>query len=322
MMRNFSDIAEDTHLAEASAWLSRLQGPNRSAAVEAAFKAWLAESPTHARAYARVADIWDIIPGAAGLNRRVQAAALRSPRRAHRPARLAAAAACVLVLVAGLGWWQLHVPIYQTAIGEVKLVTLADGTRLTLNTDTRLAVDFDSHQRLVRLERGEAIFEDVNDPRRPFIVQAKGHQVRALGTTFQVRIDRENLAVMLMDGKVAVSRDATRDDSGNPAPTILAPGERLVLRSDGHATVDHPSLEALTAWQRGEVVFDNVTMARAIDEINRYGGMHVRLGDPALAQMRVSGVFSVHDPLEFAHALAKLQHLQVTQSGRDITIWR
>lgn len=321
MMATHSNIADDIHLAEASAWLSRLQGPHRTAAVEAAFQAWLAESHAHARAYARVADIWYVIPGAAGLNRHGEAAALR-PGHAHRPAWLAAAAVCIMVMAAGLGWWHMRGPVYRTSVGEVKLVTLADGTRLTLNTDTRLVVDFDTHQRVIRLERGEAIFEDVTDPRRPFMVQADGHEVRALGTTFQVRIDRQSLAVTLMDGKVAVSRDAMRGDPAGSAPTILAPGERLVLRSDGRKTVDHPSIEALTAWQRGEVVFDDVTLAHAIDEINRYGGIRVHLGDPALAQMRVSGVFAVHDPLEFAHALAKLQHLQVVRSGKDITLRR
>ena len=322
MMPTFSNITDDIHLAEASAWLSRLQGPNRSATVEAAFKAWLAESPAHARAYARVADIWDIIPGAAGLNRRNEDSAYRKPVRARRLAWLAAAAACIMVVAASVGWWQLRVPVYQTAVGEVKLVTLADGTRLTLNTDTRLAVEFDRHQRLIRLERGEALFEDVHDPRRPFIVQAAGHQVRALGTAFQVRIGRQRLAVTLLEGKVAVSQNTARRGAAGSAPTILVPGERLVVRADGRATIDHPSIEALTAWQRGEVVFDDVTLARAIDEINRYGGMHVRLGDPALARMRISGVFTVHDPLEFAHALAKLRHLQVTRSGKDITLRR
>lgn len=324
MMHKFSNVTDDLLLAEASAWLSRLQGPNRSAAVEAAFKAWLAESPAHARAYARVADIWEILPGAVRLDQGVSNVSPFPRRRTQRPVWLAAAAASVLIaIVAGLAWFQWHAPVYQTALGEVKMVTLQDGTRLTLNTDTRLRVDYGRRQRRIQLERGEAIFADVHDPQRPFIVLADGHQVRALGTTFQVRVQPQSLAVTLMDGKVAVSRDnPAGNDAKSAAPTILVPGERLVLRADGHATLDHPSLEALTAWQRGEVVFDNVTLAHAVDEINRYGGVPVRLGDPALATMRVSGVFTVHDPVEFAQALAKLQHLHVTRADGDITLRR
>lgn len=319
MTRELSDLVDDIHLAEASAWLARLQRPERSDVVEAAFRSWLAESSAHARAYARVADLWDIIPGAVQLDqRKAVAAPARRQRRGWMPL---AAAACgaLAVSVATVAWFQWRTPVYQTVAGGMEVVTLHDGTRVTLNTDTRLSVDYGEHERLVTLERGEALFEDVSDPKRPFVVQAGGHQVRALGTKFQVRTDPERLAVTLLDGRVEVSRDA---DGKPAAPTLLSPGERMVLRSDGRVALDHPSLQALTAWQRGEAVFDNVPLAHAVHEINRYGGTPVRVADPALAEMRVSGVFAVHDPAEFVSALAKLYHLRVVRSGGAITIMR
>lgn len=321
MKRELSEIVDDVHLAEASAWLARLNGSERSDVVEEAFRAWLSESRAHARAYARVADVWDIIPGALQLDQTIVA---NPPRQRRWRTPLVAAACCMLmVVVAAVAWFQWRTPVYQTAAGGMEVVTLRDGTRVTLNTGTRLSVDYGAHERRVRLERGEAIFEDVADPKRPFVVQAGNHQVRALGTTFQVRIDPERLAVTLVNGRVAVSRSiAAGSRTRAAAPTILSPGERLILRSDGHATLDHPSIEALTAWQRGEAVFDDVPLAYAVDEINRYGGTPVRLGDPALAQMRVSGVFAVHEPAEFANAIAKLHHLQAVRSGKAITIVR
>lgn len=323
-MHELPDIVEDIHLAEASAWLARLQGPMRSAAVEEAFRAWLAGDPAHARAYARVADIWDVIPGAARLDREKVATVPRR-RRPRQGVWPAAAAACVVVVlvVAGFVWLWPRAPVYRTAAGEVKVVTLRDGTRITLNTNTRLIVDYSEHERRIRLERGEAMFEDVEDPRRPFIVAADGHQVRALGTAFQVHINPESLAVTLIEGKVAVSRGTPAKGRAKPAAaTVLQPGERLILRAGGRATLDRPSIKSLTAWQRGEVVFDNVTLAYAINELNRYGGMPVRLGDPTLANMRVSGVFTVHDPAEFAKAIAKLRHLHVVRSEQSIVIVR
>lgn len=319
MMRELSEIVDDIHLAEASAWLARLQRPERSDVVEAAFRSWLAESSAHARAYARVADLWDIIPGAVQLD---QGKSIAAPaRRQPRGWMPLAAAACgaLVVIVAAAAWFQWRALVYQTAAGGMEVVMLHDGTRVTLNTDTRLSVDYGEHERLVTLERGEALFEDVSDPKRPFVVQAAGHQVRALGTTFQVRMDPERLAVTLVDGRVEVSRGS---DGKPAAPTLLSPGERLVLRSDGRAALDHPSLQALTAWQRGEAVFDNVPLAHAVHEINRYGGTPVRVADPKVAEMRVSGVFAVHDPVEFANALAKLCHLRVVRSGSAITITR
>lgn len=322
-MRGLSDMADDVNLAEASAWLIRLQSPERTATVEAAFRTWLAESPAHARAYARVADLWEVIPGAVQLDRRRMIDA--SPKGPSRWWRPLAAAACgaLLVVVATFAWFQWRDPVYQTAVGGMEVVALPDGTRITLNTDTRVVVDYDRHQRRVRLERGEALFEDADDPQRPFLVQVGDRQVRALGTTFQVRLDPDRIAVTLVDGRVAVSGGAPAIDRSGPlAPTILSPGERLVLRSDGRASLDHPSIKALTAWRRGEAVFDDVPLAAAVDEINRYGGATVRIGDPALAKLRVSGVFTVHDPAEFASALAKLHHLQVVHSGKTITITR
>lgn len=320
MMRGLSEIVEDIHLAEASAWLVRLKGPERSEVVEEAFRKWLSESRDHARAYARAADVWDIIPGAVQLDEKTAAHPLRQ-RRWRIP--LAAAACCVLMAAAAVAWFLSRPPVYQTAAGKMEVVTLQDGTRITLNTDTRLSVDYGKHERRVRLERGEAIFEDVADPKRPFVVQAGQNQVRALGTTFQVRVDPKRVAVTLVDGRVAVSRDTAAAGRGKAvAPTILSPGERLTLRANGKATLDHPSIKALTAWRRGEAVFDDVSLAYAVDEINRYGGTPVRLGDPGLAQMRVSGVFAVHDPAEFASALAKLHHLHVLRSGKAITIVR
>ncbi|MGH8145259.1 MAG: FecR family protein [Rhodanobacteraceae bacterium] len=322
-MRELTEIVDDIHLAEASAWLARLKGSERSDMVEEAFRTWLSESRAHARAYARVADVWDIIPGAIQLDHG-QTVAAAPPRQPRWRMPLAAAACGTLILVvAAVAWLQWRTPVYQTAAGGMEVVTLHDGTRVALNTDTRLSVDYGEHERRIRLERGEAIFEDVADPKRPFVVQAGEHQVRALGTTFQVRIDPERVAVTLMDGRVAVSRSiAAGGRAKAAAPTILSPGERLILRTDGHATLDHPSIKALTAWRRGEAVFDDVPLAYAVDEINRYGGTPVRLGDPALAQMRVSGVFAVHDPVEFANALAKLHHLRVVRSGKAITIVR
>lgn len=322
-MREFSSIVDNIPLAEASAWLVRLQESERPDAVEAAFRNWLAESPANARAYARVADIWDVIPGAVQLDQSKPVAAVSRKRPRRWMPTAAAACGALVVVVVALAWLQWRNPVYQTAAGGMEVVTLHDGTRVTLNTDTRLSVDYGEHERRITLERGQAIFNDVPDPERPFVVQAGDHQVRALGTTFQVRINPQRFAVTLLDGRVAVSRRTPAADKiTTAAPTMLSPGERLVVRADGRVTLDHPSMQALTAWRRGEAEFNNVPLADAVDEINRYGGKPVRLGDPTLGRMRISGVFEVNDPAEFANALAKLHQLRVVHSPKAITIER
>lgn len=317
-MRTNHEIFEDLVLAEASAWLVRLQSPSRTAAADAAFRAWLAEDVTHARAFARVTETWDIIPGAAQL---VTAPVVA---RAHpRRRMLAAVAACLLVavVVGGVTLHALRSPVYQTAVGGQQTVTLDDGTRITLNTDTRLTVAYSKTERRILLDRGEAIFDDTEDTRRPFIVQAGDRAISALGTTFDVRNDPHVLEVTLIDGKVKVGPAASgQTDAHHGETTVLSPGERVTLRPGGEQTVDRPNLEEITAWQRGELIFDDAALATVVSELNRYGNTHVSLGNPALAQLRVSGVFVTRDPVEAAKAIARLHNLNVIRSGQGVVI--
>lgn len=316
------DIVGDITVAEAAAWLARLQGPMRSPTVEDAFKAWLAESDANARAYARVADTWEIIPAAARSN----AACSNSPVSSRHPRRYvltaAAASIAIMLVLAGVVWFQLRNPVYQTSIGEIKSVTLSDGTRVTLNADTRLRVLYRQHERRVRLERGEAVFDDIENLQRPFVVQSAGYQVRALGTIFDVYRAPKRLDVTLIKGRVDISRNAPAAGKTAFIPRVLSPGERLVIRADGHTTLDHPSLEVIGAWQRGQAVFNDVPLVDAVAQINRYGGTPIRIADPALGQVRVSGVFPIRDPEEFARAISSLRHLRTVRSPKSIVIMR
>lgn len=312
---------EDLVLAEAAAWLTRLQGAERTEAAEAAFKAWLAEDAAHARAFARVTDTWDIIPGAATL------AAEASVPRARRPRQrtwLAAAACLAGVLIAGTGTWMyLRDPVYRTAVGEQRTVTLSDGTSIMLNTDTELTVSYRKTERLIKLERGEAYFDDVTNPNRPFVVQVGDRQVRALGTVFDVRRNVDSLAVLLVAGGVEVSQRQDAASDARPAQAVvLSPGERLTLDDQGGKVLDRPKPAEITAWSKGQLMFDNATLGDAITEFDRYGGTPVELGDPALASLGVSGVFAIRDPGEFAGAVAQLHGLKVVRSNGKVLIER
>jgi transmembrane sensor len=320
MMGTNHDISEDLVLAEASAWLARLQGPSRTAAADAAFKAWLAEDATHARAFGRVTETWDIIPGAA----RLGATQVATKARPRRRVGMALAACLVLATITGgITLYELRSPVYQTEVGGQQTVMLSDGSRITLNTDSKLTVAYSKTERRIVLDHGEAIFDDVKDARRPFIVQTGGGRIRALGTVFDVRSDPSLLEVTLMQGQVEVSpANAGQAAVQQGGATVLSPGERMTLRPGGEHTVDHPNIQAITAWQHGEAMFDNATLAEVMAELNRYGNTHIRLDDPALAQLRVSGVFTTRDPAEVAEAIAKLHNLNVVKSGQSIVITR
>jgi transmembrane sensor len=304
--------ADDVVLAESAAWIARLQGRDRTAASDAAFREWLAADTAHARAFSRATDVWELIPGAARLatvTRPIVAAPFRVNRRVSVSLAACAAAAAVTAI------FLLQTPTYKTRVGQQRTITLDDGTRVSLNTHSRIVVAYDAEERRVRLERGEGLFEVAKDAHRPFVVQSGDEEVRALGTTFLVRKEAATLAVTLLEGRVALTSKRTR-------PRLLAPGERVTVRADAVAALDRPRVESLTAWRRGEVMFDDASLYEAISEMNRYGDIQLVVEDPALAQLRVSGVFAAQDPQEFAYAMARLYRLNVYPGESRISLGR
>jgi len=323
-MKPTSEVINELTLAEASAWLTRLQDSARTPATEAAFKAWLAAKPAHARAFTRVNDVWELLPGAVAPVHHRPHAARHHRVRARRAPWLAVAACAALVLLVAAGFVRMLLPVdqtYQTAAGAQQTVVLADHTRITLNTDTRITVEYRKNERRVLLERGEALFHVTENPQRPFVVQTGDAQVVDLGTVFDVRHYSPTIAVTLLEGKVWVGARTAPPGQSTPS-TVLVPGERLTIHADGQRVLDRPNLEEAMAWQRGQVYFDDTTLAEAVAELDRYGGVRIRIADPTLATLRVSGVFSVHDPAQFASAVAALHDLHVARKGKAIVLKR
>lgn len=308
--------------AEAAAWLARLQGDSRSPASEAAFKDWIEADPAHGAAFERATDIWAILPGAA-LQREARVAALPPGRRRPRvpmPA-LALAASLLLIVASGLTLWHVASPAaYSTAVGEQKVATLEDGSRIALNTDSSVAVRYGPESRLVELERGEAMFEVAHNAERPFLVRAGGKQVRAVGTSFVVRRQGDSVIVTLLQGKVLVS-DVGAPDAAAHA-TYLTPGERLRTAPGAPARIDAQPAEAATAWRRGQAMFGETPLADAVAELNRYGGPRIAVEDARIAALPVSGVFATNDTAEFARAVAALHGLRIEQREGTLHIVR
>ena len=277
--------AHRTARAEAAAWIVRLHGPHRSPELEAAFRDWLAANPENGKQFERVTEVWD-----AGSSVPVAGAPRLARWKESAPQRTLAAA--VLLVICGLvGWgvWRAWAdPTYTTGIGEQRIVRLDDGTRLSLNSVTRVRIAYDDSERRVELERGEAYFEVAHNPARPFIVTAGNHQVTALGTVFVVRYEAAQTAVTLLEGKVAVlpvpdSASATRksavtnpeDSSGtrsaraNRHPSISLPpsashaegaGVRVGANEGGDRELILSPGERVTFTRGGSLKFDEPRM--------------------------------------------------------------
>ncbi len=320
--------------AEAAVWIARLHGPQRTLRMEQEFRAWQASSSAHREAFERCTDAWQDIPRI-GLARAYEGAASgraapahlgRRLREAARPWIAAAVVAAAAVLVQH--WHDENA--YRTNVGEQRLVVLEDGSRMLLNTDTRLHVDFASAQRTVEVARGEAFFEVAKDAARPFVVRIAGTEVVAVGTAFSVRyapaghVDDE-LAVTLVEGQVKV-----RSEGGGAAnalapqqPVLMQAGERLLLdrgsspaASGVVARLDRPNVVRVLAWKQNEAVFDDTSLADAVAEMNRYNRTPIVLLDGlASAGLSVSGLYRTSDSTGFANAVAALHGLNVREQG-------
>jgi transmembrane sensor len=298
--------------AEAAAWLARLGADERSAGTEQALRAWLAADPAHVEAFEKATDLWEMLPGAAELS-----GGANDNRPIPRRAALGLAASILLCIAGAGGWYLAERPVsHETMVGEQQVLTLADGSRVTLNTDSRIAVDYEKGVRRIRLDHGEALFEVARNKMRPFIVETSSGSVTALGTKFVVRELGEQMAVTLIEGKVAVSR------TSKSPPVILKPGQRLTLIEDAGASIDAPPIEAVTAWRRGEAMFDDISLIDAAAELNRYGTKKIIIDDPSVSSLRVSGVFATSDADEFARAIAALHGLKIEEEGDTVHLRR
>jgi transmembrane sensor len=201
---------------------------------------------------------------------------------------------------------------YETGVGDNRQTILADRSSVVLNTDSRMRVRLASARRDSELLRGEALYTIARDKLRPFYVKAAGSVVCAIGTSFSVRIrDDQSVEVLVADGRVAIgtqrhtrSTPPVLDDS---APYASA-GQTVVFGEGSYTINKHPPseyIERKLAWKTGRISFDGETLTEAVHEFNRYNRRHLTIADPAIAQIRIGGLFDATDPQSFAATLEK-----------------
>lgn len=290
--------------AEAAAWLARLRADDKDPSDELAFRVWLGEDPRHAAAFEAVTEVWDIA-GAAWTEPLASRPGLATPTR--RRALLVGAGSLAAAGLCFSFWQRAYAGVYETAIGEQKHLVLSDGTQVFLDTDTRIHAAYDSRMRVVALERGRCDFHVMERDERPFVVDAASQRIVAAHTTFDVRRDGDEVCVVLLQGSAMVD--------GAQRRVLLKSGERLVA-TNTRSVIDKPNLVPLLAWQTGEAIFDNETVAAAIREMNRYSLVKIEAADPAVAKMRISGVYRVGDNAAFAFSIATLLPV-VVEFGTD-----
>lgn len=296
------DIAAKRRRAEAAQWFARLKTLPVSQGTLKDFFAWRRERG-NAEAFEEAERFWsqaEKVGERPSILRAVEAAGQRRARRRLFPTMHPLALATVALAVILGGAWSAYLFFpggrhFDTTAGEQRVIALEDGSRLNLNTETAISVRYSSSARHLVLKSGEALFNVAKDKARPFIVSADGVVVTATGTRFDVRLRDKQTIVTLVEGRVSV-----RAPDGST--TWLSPGEQWRWPPEGRE-VQAVKTENVTAWTQGRVVFDNVALANAIHEINRYGGKPVVLDTPQFGSQRLSGSFQTGDTESFVTAV-------------------
>jgi transmembrane sensor len=340
MPRTAAPLSDARPIDEIAAeWLARRQG-GLAPADEARLRAWLAADPRHAAAWAEVEGAWRLLtaPAASGdaaaANRALAARARARARR--RGVGGAVAAATLAAAVAFLffparrhapGHGSAPAPAASSIAPRPDVQTLADGSVIELNAAAEIAVEFGPALRRVRLVRGEALFTVAKDPARPFVVEAGGVAVRAVGTAFSVRLDPARVDVLVTEGRVAVATPAALAAPGAPADALLlSAGHRVAVPADAAPAaaagtpVSPAEIEAALAWRGRRIEFSRTTLAEAAALFNARNRVQLALADPAIAGLRISGIFWSDDPEGFARLLATGFGVRVEPAGGTLEL--
>ena len=268
-----------------------------------------AKDPRRQGALVRARSVWLAAVGGTPVE-------IAHPRPTMRRRVLIGAIAAGLAASVGLGVHLARERTVRTRRGEVRRLSMDDGSEAVMNAQTRMALRFSETQRRVDLQDGEAWFDVAKDAARPFVVSTPAAQVVAVGTAFSVRETGAATEVVVTEGTVRVT-------PANGGSAILASAGETVridparpARKDG---LDPGRVRRRLAWREGLIMLDGETLAEAAAEFNRYNKRQIRVL-PEVAGNRVVGVFRIHDEEGFARANAELLILNLRVSADEISL--
>jgi transmembrane sensor len=316
--------ADETEMM-AAAWLAR-EDRDPTPAEAAELQQWLAASTLNRVAYLRLKASWQRADRLSALKNPVSSAAEVSGFLAGllaRP-RLVAAIAASLLLMAGAGGWRLwrgpSEQVFATAVGKMQAVRLADGSRMELNTNTRVRTDVTAARRIVTLDSGEAYFDVVHDAARPFVVYAGNRRITDLGTKFSVFRNGDDVRVTVQEGRVKVD---VLDRPAMDAPVVAEAGHTVMAKGSETLVFAKPDtgISSDLAWRSGMLVFNQQTLADAAEQFNRYNSRKIVVEGKA-RRIRIGGSFKADNVEVFVLLLHRGFGLSVDNQGERIVVSR
>jgi transmembrane sensor len=300
---------------EASRWWVRLDGGGLSEADRQAFETWREQSPDHRAAFAEICAFWGELDGLESRLFPSSTGAAQTPSAARpvsrQPSYLGWAMAASLLLAVTVIPALMSGAYYQSAVGELRRIALEDGSVVYLGSDSALDVDFGPRQRRLKLRKGEGWFEVAHDLSRPFVVEAGKGSATALGTVFDVKYLNERVQVTVIESRVAVDYGPRAARGGR---FTLDAGEQTAYSGESAPSGPHRAdLDAVSAWRRGRLIFENQPLGEVIGELNRYHQGLVVIADGSLRDRPVSGAFRTDRPAEVMMALENSLGLKSTR---------
>jgi transmembrane sensor len=236
---------------------------------------------------------------------------------------LIATVALVLLAIGSVAFWgsgPWGAPAsFNVPAGQQRIVTLADGSSIHLNSSTRVRVRYSQAQRLIELTEGQALFSVTHDARRPFIVRAGTMDVVALGTRFDVIRRAGHTQVTVVEGRIEV----LADEPSPPPPVRLAAGEQVKITDETHVgRISQVDAATTIAWTHKPVSFASERLQEVALQFSRTTGTRIEIEDAQLRDYRISGVFQAYDVDSFLAYLAQFEGVRIERDGDDIIVRR
>ena len=339
-------LVPNTAEAQAYQWLAKLDADETSAEDMAAFKQWINQSEQHRVEFENILTFWNELNVLTQVitpreKARQLAAAKKEPlsnwsRFRHRYTIGGMVLASLLVVFIILAPWQAPV-LYSTAIGEQRTVTLPDNTKVLLNTNSEIEVQYQEQRRGINLKRGEAYFEVFHNPDRPFEVYVDDKLVRAVGTAFAVHIRDKDVEVVVTEGAVEIGSTA-RMGRQNQVDSALVPGYKtqpamVITEAGNQAVFDRiaanngesevrlepvEQIEQKLSWQQGMLIFEHEPLANVVEEVSRYTPLKIVILERKVRELEIGGIFKIGNTESLFEALRDGFGIHVKYAGEDL----
>lgn len=301
---------------EAVAWLALLR-TSPAAQEQEKFTRWYTADSRHADIYDALLDGWDVMARMKRPEINRSEAHVGGNPSGRGGSKLLALAATICLLLAAFGFYRagflgLGSPRpaeMASQVGEIRTFTLPDGSKVILDTNSLVAIQYSGSARRLILERGRARFDVAHDADRPFIVGTRAGEVIAHGTVFDVTVEGQRTSVALLRGSIEV-RHIGREGKGR----VLKPGQWTAIAPSEPATPPLSSSGEESRWPSGMLSYANARLSDVIADANRYALHPIRLADASTGALRFTGTFKAQDTARLARLLAESLSLTLTQN--------